>query len=503
MGFLVIGGLPKEQARAGAVPPGNPANPKLDKLFSYRNRYGYLIRRLASGDGPMFHDFAARALAVQNRSNGRRLAIIDALARGIAENLPKGLPGLIDVPIAEDRSATTRIASGEHYKISGTAANDRRHHYGLYGADWLIDGPDYVLQARTCHHGDGSNPAASPTGHASGTVRFATFADKFEVWGYNNQGWRLRVNGKYCKTGMYAARDLNGGDSGLFYWLFDFTGTEFAGNGLKLVEIQAAARENFGGVRVPKACTVHPWPQPFPLKAALHGDSMIDTVAEGTDHRTRMHGLTPHIVQTLTGIPNIWANNIGGAGFVSDGGDTRSTFIEQAGVDFRGAGFDLIWNTGGRNDWMVYGSEESYRATVRTWIDLVLADNPDTIVILTGPIPIKGAESHQSSAAFAAMQRAKKAAAAAFPLNCAFIETLGNAVTNDPWVFGTGTAASPTGDGNADLVIGTDGTHPTAYGHQYFGTRLVSETARVLPLLASRIRHGMLAGVNDGDLAAG
>lgn len=214
-----------------------------------------------------------------------------------------------------------------------------------------------------------------------------------------------------------------------------------------------------------------------------------------------LHGRMPHIVQGLTGIPNVWANNIGGVGFVSDGGGTLSNFIEQAGVDFSGAKFDLVWELGGRNDAGFYGTEAAYRDVVKWWIELVLADNPDTVIVMSGPLSVINDESYQSSAAFAAMQRAKKAACAAYPRNCAFIETCGNAVTNDPWIFGTGKQGDTKGDGNADLIRGADGTHPTASGHHYLASRLVAETARVLPLLASRIRDGVVPGVNDGDLA--
>src|SRR5690606_1872521 len=131
----------------------------------------------------------------------------------------------------------------------------------------------------------------------------------------------------------------------------------------------------------------------------------------------------------------VWAHSIGGVGFVNDGGATRSNVIRQTRVDCSGEKFDLVWELGGRGDASCYGSEASYRDVVKSWIELVLADNPDTIVIMTGPLGVVDSESYQSSATFAAMQRAKKAACAAYPRNCAFIETCGNATTSDPWMF--------------------------------------------------------------------
>lgn len=448
-------------------------------------------------------DFSARGLAAQSRSIAHRLATLDRLARGIAENLPLGLPGVIAAPIAEVRNTATQIASGTTYGVDATnLAADRRTHFSFHGADWQVLGSSFSLVANTFHQGNGSDPGNGHAGERSGTVRFATHAEKFEINAVNGSGFRVRVNGKYLKTGMYGVSAINGDGAALRCFTLDLAGTELAGAGLKLVEVQGDVNMRFGGARVPMGHTVFAWPQSFPLKAALHGDSMVTGVSEtGADYRTALHGQMPHIVQMLTGIPDIRANNIGGVGFTSDSSGTRSDFIEQVAVDFAGQKFDLVWELGGRNDGATYGSQAAYQAVVQSWIGGVLADNPDAVIVMTGPLSMQNSEAYASSVPNAAIQNAKKAACAAYPRNCAFIETIGNAVrTTDPWVFGTGKQGATTGNGNADLVRGNDDTHPTVFGHQYLGARLVSETARVLPLLASRIRDGVAAGVNDLDL---
>lgn len=90
-------------------------------------------------------DFAACGLAAQNRSILRRLATLDTLARGIAVNLPKGLPSVIAAPVTESPSSTTTIASGTFYGFnSGTPASDFRHRYGLFGGEWLFNGTQDV-----------------------------------------------------------------------------------------------------------------------------------------------------------------------------------------------------------------------------------------------------------------------------------------------------------------------------------------------------------------------
>ncbi|OJW72755.1 MAG: hypothetical protein BGO57_16095 [Sphingomonadales bacterium 63-6] len=444
-------------------------------------------------------DFISRALVVREGEIERRSSVIAALMCSIEENLSKGLPGLINVPIAENRSSTTQIASGKLYGFSsGTPANDFRHHFNMYGGKW--ENSDFGgvtrLRAVTAYSGSLGNPLTNPL-YRPGPIRFATWADKFEVYALNEPtGFRMRVNGKFTKDGLYGNSDINGDANGqLRYYLFDFTGTEFAGQGLKQVEIIGDGQFRFAGVRVPITYTVEPFPQSFPLKAALHGDSIsAGTIADSADYRSARYAKMADVMRPLTGISDIWVNGIGGRGFVTNGGAVN--FVEQAAVAFTGADFDVVWSVGTRNDG-AYGNKAAYQAVVESWIDIVLADNPDTIIVLTGPIGANSAES--AGAAFQDMQDAKRAAAASYPRNCAFINTCGR-VTADPWIFGSGRVGAPAGNGNADLVLGTDGVHPSIFGHNYLGHRLVTETARVLPLLASRIRKGVIAGKNDTDI---
>lgn len=452
----------------------------------------------------MFHDFAARGLAAQNRRGARRLATIDMLARGIAENMPKGLPMAMDTEIAESRASSTQIASGTTHGFDSTnPTNHLAHHFSLYGADWsrFLTSTTTMLQPLTCALGNGSDPTANASGTAGLNVRFMTHADKFEIITLNYLGFRVRVNGKYTKAGMYGVQALNGDPANTYHFLFDFTGTEFEGTGLKLVEIVADADFRFKGVRVPVAHTIASWPQAVALKAALHGDSKVSTTSDSiSDKRAALHGPLSQIVQALTGISDIWANNQPGCGFFNDSGGTRSDFVEAAAANFTGHKFDLVWSTASVNDWNKPADQAACEAKVEEWLATVLADNPDAIVILAGPWGSGNSQAYQANAPLALLQRAEKAVAARHPQNCAFIETIGNAVTNDSWILGTGTVSNIKGDGNADLIQGTDGIHFSVGGHPIIGARLVAETAKVLPLLASRIRDGVIAGVNDADL---
>ena len=43
---------------------------------------------------------------------------------------------------------------------------------------------------------------------------------------------------------------------------------------------------------------------------------------------------------------------------------------------------------------------------------------------------------------------------------------------DEPWITGTGNIGAPKGDGNADIFVSADGTHPTPLGIEYFATQL-------------------------------
>lgn len=64
---------------------------------------------------------------------------------------------------------------------------------------------------------------------------------------------------------------------------------------------------------------------------------------------------------------------------------------------------------------------------------------------------------------------AVKAAALAQPNVKLFIDP---ATAVDPWITGTGKVGSPAGNGNADVLLGTDGAHPSQLGHDVYAARI-------------------------------
>ena len=453
----------------------------------------------------MPYDFAARGLTLQNRRTARRLATIDALARGIAENLPKGLPKLAASPPTMSLATASTISGGKNYGISAsTPANDFRHCYALYGGQWRPRGTAYPqniqLGCWSYHTGNGSEPSTGDTEAQSGVVRFTTWADKFEIWHGELNGWRMKVNGEYVQTGLIGNYSIDGvtANAGR-YQLFDFGAA-----GFKRVELEwDEGPIYFRGIVVPPTYSVEPWPRSDSLKMSLFGDSLVNTIVDTADKKLAPMGQMGQTIRALIGQPNLWVQGVGATGFIATNGGTRSNFVERANVDFLTYGpFDVVIEIGGRNDSAAdLTGANAFQQAVEDWIDIVLASNPDTIICMVGPGSSSGTEAYNTNYnAMATKQDRKKAAAAKYPRNCLFIETIGNAANPDPWIYGSGKVGTPGATtGNADR-LGGDYVHRSIAGHAEIGTRIVQEIGRRLPAFASRIRDGVIAGVNDADL---
>ena len=454
-------------------------------------------------------DFIARGRAAQQRSSARRLATIGNLARSIERNAQTGLPGVMSSPpiigsVPGDSLPT--ISGGKDYGFNaGDAASDSRHRFSFYGGPWAHSGTSgahpYIMSAPLppVHLGDGSDPTAGATIGQAMNVRFYTEAAEFEIYFATASGFRVLVNGEFIKAGTFG----NYTDLGIAVGQSRYQKITFPATGPKFVELQFdGSAIYFKGIRVPALYDVQPWPHPEPLRICNWGDSFVETISEdgasAAELRAEAHGSSTLLMQMMTGQPDIWASGVGGTGFAADGSGTRSDFIERAPVDISPYGFDVLFDTGGRNDDLTQAEMEALAAE---FIDICLASNPDMIIAMTGPCPRGSGEAYSANASFAAAQDGKRAACARYPANCLFIETLGNAEIDDPWFFGTGRQGDEASDGNADLFTGADGIHRTLAGHRHFTTRLLRETARRLPLLASRIRDGVIAGVNDTDIA--
>lgn len=164
---------------------------------------------------------------------------------------------------------------------------------------------------------------------------------------------------------------------------------------------------------------------------------------------------------------DIWANGVGGSGYLAGvpfSDSTRTALLSLK-------PFDAVVIAGGINDaGATYGpnvqaAAAAYFATVRSLV-------PDALIVVLGAWPGSTGPSTGTNSVTDVEAKIKAAFTAFNDGNSIFIPVSG---ANQPWIYGSGHVSAPTGAGNADKYIGgTDGndvTHPNDAGHDLLGRR--------------------------------
>jgi lysophospholipase L1-like esterase len=197
----------------------------------------------------------------------------------------------------------------------------------------------------------------------------------------------------------------------------------------------------------------------------------------------------------LLGIPHVDVNYVGGTGYAPNNtnAETRNpgnAFGARIQSSARAAP-DLFITAGGINDnnWLAApplfptaaDAKASFEAGVNNYYRDLRAALPEAVLAAIGP--------WQPNVAFyPAVAPTKlatiKAALQATPGPWVFIDNLAGGWINSsgasapatgvPWQTGTGNTGAPRGDGNGDIYVLPDGTHPTEAGCQYLATQLAN-----------------------------
>lgn len=126
---------------------------------------------------------------------------------------------------------------------------------------------------------------------------------------------------------------------------------------------------------------------------------------------------------------------------------------------------DALVICGGIND-----STSGLDVELSAYFDAIVAARPDMPVFVCGPWAPSDVSRSSQTSKFGLIKTAAEAHGFVF---------LDNFTT--PWITGTGTEAAPAGDGNADIMTATDGTHVNSTGRIYLATRLAEAINRNLP----------------------
>lgn len=189
-------------------------------------------------------------------------------------------------------------------------------------------------------------------------------------------------------------------------------------------------------------------------RTMIQGDSFTEGGSAG------LTGM-PYVtwLQKLLGWNDVWRSGSGSTGYVTAG--TRTALIGRWQNDIVAQAPDRLILAHGIND--TVATSQAVATAAATIIDGTLAALPATEIVVVGPFSSKGKD--YAPGYLADHDAALRDVAKARGLQ--FISPLG-----EEWITGNGNISAPTGNGNADVYISADGTHPTPAGHEYLGWRL-------------------------------
>lgn len=244
----------------------------------------------------------------------------------------------------------------------------------------------------------------------------------------------------------------------------------------RTVSVRFAGPLSFSGVDIPAADngTVQATPPTFTL--GVLSDSFYEVCK---DDRCMSRNAAP-VLASLTGF-RVWNMSESGTGYVAPGPQGFAGYEPSVYGSAKRLGgvldapLDALIIGGSINDGLKAGDLH------RPAVDKLLTDlenaRPDLPVVLLGIEPLGGAYlTPYWTSRGAAFTATLKSMVGRHQNVVGFIDPYTN-----PWLTGTGSTAKPTGDGNRDQYVGTDGIHLSAAGTRYYQQR-VADALRTLPL---------------------
>jgi len=292
-------------------------------------------------------------------------------------------------------------------------------------------------------------------------VAFWTDAPLVDIGVYGGAGayyYRIIVDGKYVsKTGVAPA----GG--GRQYIRVDFSSVVKP----RLIQLEGYTANMFYSVGISPLYKI--WKPAQAKKMIVVGDSFV----EGTQATYPGDGLA-FVAADYLGIENCFMSGAGGTGYTNNGGAGKYTLIQR------------------KNDWILQspdllvfaaGINDADDAALQPAVLALLQET--RLALYNVPIIVLGVWGVGGPTA-AIISKENKIAAAVTQF--ADSKTVFIPISTDPlgaWVTGTGKVGATTGVGNSDVVTSTDGTHPSPYGHLYYGERIATAIANALKTISA------------------
>lgn len=286
-------------------------------------------------------------------------------------------------------------------------------------------------------------------------VAFDTDADVVSIGVLTGVGYRFIVNNEYISKSEFTFAS-----GGIQYLTLDFGSSEN-----RTIMVEGYSAGGFTAAAVDLNYKIY--------KSNLSDKRIIvvgDSFTEGTGATIPAAGMKTYLADYL-GVPDLWASGSGGTGYTNSGSG-QYNFAGRL-TDWTANAPDIVMFMGGIND----VDNSGYQAAVQAVIHNTRLALPDAIIMVFGTF----AGSTGPGSTIIDKENKQKAAvlAEADPLTV-FIPIS----TDIPaWVTGNGNTGAQNNSGNADIVVGSDGTHSSNYGQKYYGKREADAAVAALRVL--------------------
>lgn len=385
---------------------------------------------------------------------GQTIAAVLSSAGRAANDNPHHNPALSRPPRITLVGNTPAAESTVLHKATAAGALNREMPVSYYGGDTKIIFDHFVRfpVARIGATGGNVDDGYNATAYR---VAFATDAPVVNIGVLGGSAYRFIVDGSYVSlTSTVVAT------GGVQFVELDFRAV--GGSKQRIIQLEGQNASGFYGVAVPPSYPVQQLP-PSP-KIIFVGDSFTlgAVIPNAADGYARVAG-------DFLGVPDTRLSGIGGTGYTKTFNNEHN--FAQRLTDWTTKDPDVVVFAGGLND----DDNAAFQPAVLALLQATRTALPETIILVLGVFPAATGPNA------AVLSKEHKIAAAVTQFADPYTRFI--PVATDPagaWVTGTGRVGAPTGVGNSDQITGVDGTHPSVYGHLFYGQRATKEILSAL-----------------------
>lgn len=288
-------------------------------------------------------------------------------------------------------------------------------------------------------------------------VEFDFEGQKFEILEYAATLQRSNI----YVDGQPVASELVTQDGGLTAGSLYLRLVDFGARGKHTVKIVFEAML-FGGIYFAKTDTLLPPTSGDSIAMLLVGDSYAASGINGPSNQTyRVNNNYAFRMARRLGVADLWCDGVGGTGVVNTQAGTVPIYGDRASRWPTTA--DVVVVQSSKNDSALITAGTLTAAALQTntvtLLAAIRAKYPHAFVVVLGIVKPGNPNADETTA-----NNATKAAVASMGERMTFVDAIAAG-----WFTGTGHVGATAGDGNADVCLSSDASHPTTEGHALLG----------------------------------